>query len=188
MKRINLLLAGHKHVSLVYNRTKRLFIAYSFDRLYAISDDPKHKIVWKQQDIFTMSTLGFDPEKGWFYFVNSSYLCVYDTSGKRDSFLSLTRGLSGKDYSMTLDLAGSGTILLGSDDVYVILNREGKVIGMKWFRERSQNVSKYSRERHPQFFLCTPTASIDPNSSCDQYMRLRAARLMSTWTVSKSDQ
>jgi len=103
--------------------------------------------------------MGLEPETGRICVVSGSKLTCVDTNGtvmftKKFAEPMLSRGI----YRMTVDLLGSGRILIGSNGYYAMLASEGNMI----------EDDKLEGMRYGQVFMCSSSASADPNCACDQ--------------------
>ena len=66
-----------------------------------------------------------------------------------------------KRFAVTLDLAGTGVLLAGSNDLWLVLDEEGNII------ERND----FKGPELCQIYLCTLTASMDPCTSLGDFLR-----------------
>jgi len=159
-ERINLKGTGYCNVALIFDKYRKVFYASASGALFAVSAGDTNTIVWKSPtSIRAGPCMALEVETGRIYIVYSSRISCFDTNGtemftKKFDEPMLSRGI----YKITLDLLGSGRIFISSAGYYAMVDSEGNQI----------EDDKLDGMRYGQTFVCSSTASPDPNSVVDQ--------------------
>ena len=168
LKRINLSRTGNCDASLVFDKKRKVLYAMTVGRIFAFSKDEDNKLLWRNHvTAFDTKIMTLDQESGRIYFPEANQLVCVDTSGKVlfcEQFCDRRRS-AWTVYSIIVDSVGDCRVFVCSEDRVIIFTGEGKVIEHKELK-----LAELKSKLMP--FLCTTTASLDPNSSTEEYTRL----------------
>jgi len=159
--RINLKGTGYYPVNITFDNYRQVFYALTNGKLFAISAGDDNKIVWTCDSRLASLTnpynsMAVDPMTGRIYVAYKKNLSCVGSNGRTIFTVGFEESvLSRNIYALTLDIAGSGLVLVGGGGCCRVFDAEGHL--------------RYSDDlpgmRYEQTTMCTATASFDPNAS-----------------------
>jgi len=161
LEKINLKGTGFNTVCIAFDANKNAFYAVTRGYLFAVSGGDSNTILWKVKVpcSFCCSLL-LEPQSSRIYFISVyGYIIQVDSTGKiifnkKMNIPSLCQGVN----ASAMDLVGTtGSILVGVMGCFVTVDGDGNWI----------YCDKLKGMGVRQTYICSPTASVDPNASAD---------------------
>jgi len=163
-EKFNMKGTGFHDVCVCFDNIANIFYGFSNGSVFALRGGDVNSLVWRA-DIGggEFAAIACEPQLGRLYVANGCTLYCLNVNGQlvfKKSFdvPVFSRGL----YALTLDILGSGTILIGSNGFFIVLDPEGNKI----------EDDELKGMRYGQTCVCSQTANVNANGSCEQYHRL----------------
>jgi len=167
-ERINLKGTGFHNVTLTFNRAGNCFYAFTNGVVFAVSGGNVNSMLWRTDvNNGEFSTIAFEPSIGRIYVLSYTRVTCLATNGSVMFSKGYEMPLACRyTCAVALDIMGTGRILIGSGGYFVVIDAEGNQI---------EN-DDLKGMRYGQTYICTKTASVDPNASGQDYMQLEIQR------------
>jgi len=169
LERINLKGTFYHNVKMACDTKRKQFYAATFTTLYAFSCDEDNHMLWKSviphpKGVFR-SSFALEPESGRIFVFAKGRISCFDPTGKLLFDKGFDDSVFKTFYSVTQDVLGTGMLFMGNRGRFLVFDAEANLLVDDNLPGMGYNMT----------YLCTKTASIDPNSSGQENDRVVAA-------------